>query len=113
MYMQYWSKWFNHHCEVSSFRTATIARTKIFLMDLFCSFVEHLFLSNNMHTSPSLTSFFLLINSSAQIFNGVGFPHPVPLNFLEDLPKPTRDEAIQFLGRLCSCLAFVVNAIQR
>ncbi|KAJ7378087.1 RNA endoribonuclease [Desmophyllum pertusum] len=49
---------------------------------------------------------------SAQIFNGVGFPHPVPLGFLEDLAKPTRDEAIQFLSRLCSCLAFVVTAIQ-
>ncbi|KAL9958438.1 hypothetical protein ACROYT_G035450 [Oculina patagonica] len=49
---------------------------------------------------------------SAQIFSGVGFPHPVPLNLLEDLAKPTREEAIQFLGRLCSCLAFVVTAIQ-
>ena len=49
---------------------------------------------------------------SAQIFSGVGFPHPVP-DFLGDLPKPTREEAIRFLGRLCSCLALVVTAIQR
>ncbi|KAL9958587.1 hypothetical protein ACROYT_G035620 [Oculina patagonica] len=62
--------------------------------------------------SSLLTPFLFLINSIAQIFSGVGFPHPVPLNLLEDLAKPTREEAIQFLGRLCSCLAFVVNAIQ-
>jgi len=49
---------------------------------------------------------------SAQIFSGVGFPHPVPPDFLEDLPKPSREEAIEFLGRLCSCLAQVVTAIQ-
>ncbi|XP_078350635.1 uncharacterized protein LOC144635377 isoform X2 [Oculina patagonica] len=63
-----------------------------------------------------LTTFETIWNAvnqfSAQIFSGVGFPHPVPLNLLEDLAKPTREEAIQFLGRLCSCLAFVVTAIQ-
>lgn len=42
----------------------------------------------------------------------MGFPHPVSLDFLEDLAKPTREEAIQFLSRLSSCLAFVVSAIQ-
>lgn len=62
---------------------------------------------------PLPSHFILVAYSSAQIFNGVGFPHPVPLGFLEDLAKPTRDEAIQFLSRLCSCLAFVVTAIQR
>jgi len=60
-----------------------------------------------------LTAVLSLITVSAQIFSGVGFPHPVPLNFLEDLAKPTRQEAIQFLSRLSSCLAFVVSAIQR
>ena len=49
---------------------------------------------------------------SAQIFAGVGFPHPVP-EFLEDLAKPSREEAIHFLGKLCSCLALLVTAIQR
>lgn len=48
---------------------------------------------------------------SAQIFAGVGFPHPVP-EFLEDLAKPSREEAIHFLGKLCSCLALLVTAIQ-
>lgn len=48
---------------------------------------------------------------SAQIFTGVGFPHSVP-DFLEDLAKPTREEAIHFLGKLCSCLALLVSAIQ-
>lgn len=63
-----------------------------------------------------LTTFETIWNAvnqfSAQIFNGVGFPHPVSLDFLEDLAKPTREEAIQFLSRLSSCLAFVVSAIQ-
>lgn len=49
---------------------------------------------------------------SAQIFNGVGFPHPIPQNVLKDLAQPSREQAVQFLSRLCSCLAFVVTAIQ-
>lgn len=49
---------------------------------------------------------------SAQIYCGVGFPHPIPPDVLEGLTKPTREEAIQFLGRLSSCLALVVTAIQ-
>ncbi|PFX28137.1 Transcriptional protein SWT1 [Stylophora pistillata] len=49
---------------------------------------------------------------SAQIFNGVGFPHPIPQNVLKDLAQPSSEQAVQFLSRLCSCLAFVVTAIQ-
>ena len=75
--------------------------------------VERLFVCLFSFSSPLLSRIFFLIDFSAQIFNGVGFPHPVPLTFLEDLAKPTREEAIQFLSRLSSCLAFVVSAIQR
>lgn len=51
--------------------------------------------------------------NSAQIYSGVGFPHPVPPDLLKDLTKPTQEEAIQFLGRLMSSLTLVVTAIQR
>lgn len=69
-------------------------------------------LCGNEITYNYCISIVVVMICSAQIFAGVGFPHPVP-EFLEDLAKPSREEAIHFLGKLCSCLALLVTAIQR
>ncbi|XP_031557115.1 uncharacterized protein LOC116293784 [Actinia tenebrosa] len=49
---------------------------------------------------------------SAQIFNALSYPNPIPPSVIENLPKPTKDEAITFLGRLCRCLGTLVSALQ-
>ncbi|XP_048587290.1 uncharacterized protein LOC5502110 isoform X3 [Nematostella vectensis] len=48
---------------------------------------------------------------SAQIFNALSYPHNIPLS-LENLPKPTKEEAITFLNRLAPCLSSLVSALQ-
>ncbi|KAK3727177.1 hypothetical protein QZH41_015196, partial [Actinostola sp. cb2023] len=48
---------------------------------------------------------------SAQIFNALSYPNSIPESVIENLPKPTRDEAISFLGLLCRCLGALVTAL--